>query len=182
MIGVLGRLGQLWRALFGRISPAEEALVRRSLPPAEYALYARMPRRDRRHCLDVHGRLVAAGVDDPLLLRAALFHDTGKVDQRGRPVPLLWYGGLVVFRRLWPRAYARLAASPRSWRRTFFYYAHHGPLGAELARAAGSPPEICAILRHYHDDAPTGRAAILQRADEELEVRSQKLESRSPDF
>ncbi|HYF64099.1 MAG TPA: hypothetical protein VD886_14855 [Herpetosiphonaceae bacterium] len=174
MSGAAGRLGQLWRALSGRVSATDEDLARRSLPPAEYALYARMPRRDRRHCLDVHARLIAAGVDDPLLLRAALFHDTGKVDPRGRPVPLLWYGGLVVFKRLWPRAYARLAASPRSWRRFFFYYAHHGPLGAELARAAGSPPEIQAILRHYHDDAPAGRAAILKRADEGLEVRSQE--------
>ena len=161
------RLRQLWNALRAQVSPAEAALVRRVLPPAEHALYARMPRRDRRHCLDVYHRLVAANVHDPLLLRAALFHDTGKVDPQGRPVPLVWYGGLVIFRRLWPHSYALLAASPRGWRHPFYYYAHHGPLGAELARAAGSPPEIVAILRHYHDPAPTGRAATLHWADEQ---------------
>lgn len=160
------RLRQLWLALTPRISPAEARLVRDVLPAAEYELYRRMPRRDRRHCLDVHQTLVRAGVTDALLLRAALFHDTGKVDPQGRPVPLLWYGGLVIFKRLWPRAYGLLAASPQGWRRYFYYYAHHGPLGAALAQAAGSPPEIVEALRHYHDAAPTGRAAVLQWADE----------------
>ena len=163
---VIARLRQLWSALTARISPAEAELVLRALPAAEYALYRRMPRRDRRHCLDVHQTLLRAGVADALLLRAALFHDTGKVDHHGRPVPLLWYGGLVAFKRLWPRTYALLAASPRAWRRHFYYYAHHGPLGAALAEAAGCPPEIVEALRHYHDPAPTGRAAVLQWADE----------------
>lgn len=162
------RLRQLWSALTARISPAEEVLVRRTLPAAEYSLYQRMPRRDRRHCLDVYHTLILAGVTDPLLLRAAMFHDTGKVDPQGRAVPLLWYGGLVIFKRLWPNVYARLAASPRGWRHYFYYYAHHGPLGADLAAAAGCPPELVAIIRHYHDAAPTGRAAILHWADDNI--------------
>lgn len=161
----VSRLGQLWAALTARVSAEEEALVARLLPEAERALYARMPLRDRRHCLDVYHTLVAMGVEDELVLRGALYHDTGKVDRAGRPVPLLWYGGLVIFKRLWPGAYRVLAASPRGWRRYFYYYAHHGPLGAELARAAGAPEAICEMLRHYHDDAPSGRAAILQQAD-----------------
>ncbi len=163
---MIARLRQLWSALTARISPAESRQAQAILPAAEHALYLRMPRRDRRHCLDVYQTLVRAGVADPLLLRAALFHDTGKVDPQGRPVPLLWYGGLVIFKRLWPRSYALLAASPRGWRHYFYYYAHHGPLGAALAEAAGCPPEIVQILRHYHDPAPTGRAAVLHWADE----------------
>lgn len=167
MSSLVYRLRQLWRALFPRISPEEEALVRRMLPPAEQALYKRMPLYDRRHCLDVYRTLVRAGCDDPLLLRAALFHDTGKVDPDGRPVPLIWYGMLVMWKRLWPRSYDLLAASPRGPRRYFYYYAHHARLGAELARQAGSPPAIVEALAHYHDDLPTGRAAILQWADKQ---------------
>ena len=161
------RLRQLGRALAARVSAEEQALAARLLPPAELALFARMPRRDRRHCLDVYHALVAAGVADPLVLRAALYHDTGKVDPQGRPVPLLWYGGCVILKRLWPQLFGLLAASPRSWRRPIYYSAHHAALGAELAHAAGAPPEIVAIIRHYHDAQPTGRAAVLQRADQQ---------------
>ena len=162
---IVKRLKQLWQALTARITAEEIALVRHVLPNYEQSLFERMPRRDRRHCLDVYHTLVQGQITDPLILRAALFHDTGKVDRQGRPVPLLWYGGLVIFKRLWPHAYALLAASPRGVRRYFYYYAHHGPLGAELAQEAGSPPEIVEILRHYHDAEPTGRAAILQWSD-----------------
>lgn len=161
------RLSQLWAALTARISPLELAEVRRRLPASELPLFERMPLRDQRHCLDVYATLVAGGVTDPLLLRAALFHDTGKVDRAGRPVPLLLYGLLVVFKRLWPRSYARLAASPQGLRHWVHQYAHHGPLGAHMAAEAGAPPEIVAILQHYHDDQPTGPAAILQWADEQ---------------
>ncbi len=164
---MIQRLSQLWRALSGRVSQDEEALVRTVLPPFELGLYTRMPQRDRRHCLDVYHTLVRAQIADPLVLRAALFHDTGKVDDQGRPVPLLWYGGLVIFKRLWPHTYALLAASPRGLRRYFYRYAHHGPLGAALAQRAGSPPAIVAMLRHYHDDNPSGQAALLRWADQQ---------------
>ncbi|HEY1016106.1 MAG TPA: hypothetical protein VGE07_25575 [Herpetosiphonaceae bacterium] len=163
--GARGRIRQLWEALTARVSAEEEALARRLLPPAEHALFARMPLRDRRHCLDVYHTLAGAGVDDPLVLRGALFHDTGKVDPRGRPVPLAWYVACVLLKRLAPRAYALLAASPRGFRRPIHYYAHHAALGAELALAAGAPPELAEMLRHYHDDQPAGRAAMLQWAD-----------------
>jgi hypothetical protein len=162
---VIYRSRQLWRALAGRVSAEERALVARLLPAAELELFLRMPGYDQRHCLDVYWTLVRAGHADPLLLRAALFHDTGKVDERGRPLPLLWYGLLVVWKRLWPGGYERIAASPGGLRRYFYYYAHHAALGAELARKAGSPPEIVQALRHYHDDDPSGMAATLQWAD-----------------
>ena len=161
------RLQQLWSAVWGRVSAAEEAFVAQLLPACELPLYTRMPRRDRRHCLDVYYTLVKAGIDDPLILRAALFHDTGKVDASGRAVPLVWYGGCVILKRWFPRSYALLAASPRGFRRWIHQYAHHGPIGARMALAAGSPTAIGAMLQHYHDDNPCGRAAVLQWADQQ---------------
>jgi hypothetical protein len=35
-----------------------------------------------------------------------------------------------------------------------------------MAAAAGCPAEIVETIRHYHDPAPSGRAAMLHWADE----------------
>ncbi len=161
------RLKQFWSALTAHVAAHEIMLVKRALPPAEFALFARMPRYDQRHCLDVYYALADAGVRDDIILRGALYHDTGKVDPQGRPVPLLWYGGLVIFKKLFPTLYGRLAASPRGLRHYFYYYEHHDRLGAELAAQADAPAEIVAMLRCYHDDDPADpRARVLKSIDE----------------
>lgn len=156
------RARQFFAALGARVSPAELALVARTLTPAERRLFEAMPVYDQRHCLDVYATLVAAGHADPILLRAAIFHDCGKVDDRGRPMPLAWYVLATILKRF-PGLYLAAArfADPVA------VYAAHAWRGAAMAAAAGSPPELVAALRHYHDPAPSGRAALLQWADEQ---------------
>jgi hypothetical protein len=144
----------------------ERALVARSLTTGELRLFNLMPTYDQRHCLDVYQTLVDAGHSDPLLLRAAIFHDCGKVDDDGRPMGLGWYILATLLKKL-PALYLAAAASGRGPLRPIRIYAEHAWRGAQMAAAAGSPPEIVAILRHYHDPAPTGMAAILQWADEQ---------------
>lgn len=160
------RARQFVAALRAGVRDDERALVAQVLTPAEGQLFAAMPLYDQRHCLDVYYTLCAGGYDDPLLLRAALFHDCGKVDDQGRPMPLLWYSVVTVLKRL-PWLYQAAAASGRGPLRPVRVYAEHAWRGAQMAAAAGSPPEIVATLRHYHDAAPEGRAAILQWADEQ---------------
>ena len=96
------RLAQFFNALTAHLTPGERALVAAVLSPAELRLFERMLRHDQRHCLDVYQLLVGGGYADPLLLRAALLHDCGKVDDNGRPIPLLYYGLFVVLKRLAP--------------------------------------------------------------------------------
>ncbi len=94
------RLWQLWRALRGTISPADDAFARRVLTPAEYQLYSRMPRYDQRHTLDVALLLSAEGMRDDEVLAFVLLHDIGKVRDDGQPLGLIWYGIGVLLRRL----------------------------------------------------------------------------------
>jgi hypothetical protein len=162
---VIYRLRQFVAALNAQISPAEQELVRQTLAPAEQALFAAMPVYDQRHCLDVYWTLVRGGQSDPLLLRAALFHDCGKLDDNGRPMPLVYYT-LVTLLKYIPPLYAAAAASGRGPFQPVQIYAQHAWRGSRMAAAAGCPPEIVEIIRHYHDLAPTGRAAILHWADE----------------
>jgi putative nucleotidyltransferase with HDIG domain len=156
------RAQQFFAALRARVSAEERAMVAAALTPAELSLFEAMPAYDQRHCLDVHHTLATAGHADPLLLRAAIFHDCGKLDDRGRPMPLAWYVAATLLKRI-PPLYlvaARLC-SPVA------IYADHARRGAQMAQAAGSPPAIVEAIRHYHDPAPTGLAALLQWADEQ---------------
>lgn len=161
------RVRQFRAALCAYVRSEERSLVARLLSPAEQQLFEAMPLYDQRHCLDVYYTLCAAGCTDPLLLRAALIHDCGKVEDDGRPMSLPWYVGVTLLKRLAPSLYRAAAASGRGFLRPVRIYAEHAWRGARMAASAGSPPEIVETLRHYHDVAPSGRAAMLQWADEQ---------------
>src|SRR5215207_10864601 len=103
------RLSQLFNALTARLTPEERSLVAAALSPNELRLFERMPHHDQHHCLDVFRLLRHGGYDDPLLLRAALLHDCGKVDDDGRPIPLVYYGIFVFLKKLAPGIYERAA-------------------------------------------------------------------------
>lgn len=158
------RVAQLVAALRARVQPAEHTLAALHLAPAELRLFLAMPRYDQRHCLDVFGTLVAAGYTDPLLLRAALVHDCGKVDDDGRPMALGWYVVNTILQRM-PGLYLACAHSERGPLRAVHLYAAHAWRGAAMLVAAGSPSELVSIVRHYHDPSPQGLAALLQWAD-----------------
>ncbi len=160
------RLRQLASALGARLSPAEQRLVEITLSPGEQGLFRRMPRFDQRHCLDVYRTLRGGGHSDPLLLRAALIHDCGKVDDQGRPIPLLYYGLFVVLRRLAPGLYARAARYGRGPLRPFAIHAAHERRSADLAAAAGSPAGLVAILRDYAERRNTPATTALHWADD----------------
>ncbi len=161
------RLRQLWSAVYAYVTAEEYQLVARWLSPGEQRLFLAMPRYDQRHCLDVCYTLCTAGYHDPLLLRAAMIHDCGKVDDTGQPLPLVWYMLVTILKKGCPPLYMAAAASGRGMLRPVRIYAEHAWRGARMAAAAGSPPEIVDALKHYHDCAPTGRAALLQWADEQ---------------
>jgi hypothetical protein len=162
------RLAQFFMALSARLTPEERALVARTLSSSELRLFERMPRYDQRHCLEVYRLLRRGGYADPLLLRAALLHDCGKVDDDGRPIPLLYYGLFVVLKRIAPALYAWAARDGRGPLRPFAVHAAHDERSARLAEAAGSPPELVATLRDYAARRETERTSALSWADNQL--------------
>lgn len=136
------------------------------LPAAEQQLFARMPVFDQRHCLDVCQTLERGGYTDPMLLRAALIHDIGKIDDQGQPIPLAYYGLFVVLRKLAPWLYQRAAADGRGLLRPFAVHATHEQRSAESAATAGCSPELVAVLRDYAAKQPTWAAQALAWADD----------------
>jgi hypothetical protein len=162
------RLLQLSNALTAHLTSEEHALVAATLSPAELPLFVRMPSYDQRHCLDVYRLLRRGGYADPLLLRAALLHDCGKVDDRGRSIPLLYYGVFVVLKRAAPALYAWAARDGRGPLHPFAIHAAHDQRSARMAEAAGSPPELVATLRDYAEQRMNERTRALSWADNQV--------------
>lgn len=151
------RVGQFVAHVRARVSPEEAARAHRALPGPLADLFDGMPVADRRHALDVAGRLLAAGHDDPDLLVAAMLHDVAK----GRRMRLWHRIAGVLLEAFAPAVLRRLAsADPRSWRHPFHLYLHHDDLSAELVTAAGGSPRSAAFIRGTAD----GDDARLQRA------------------
>ena len=164
---MLYRLRQLFAALTARIADADRALVARILTPAELRLFERMPRYDQRHCLDVYRTLLAGGYHDQPLLKAALLHDCGKVDDDGRPLPLPYYGLFVVLRRWLPGLYDLAARGGRGPLRRFAVHAAHEQRSARMVADAGGSPELVALLRDYAARRRSERTEALHWADEQ---------------
>jgi hypothetical protein len=162
---MLRRLHQFRVAVTARLSGEERLLVARVLTPAELGLFYQMPLFDQRHCLDVYQTLVRGGYADQDLLRAALLHDCGKVDDDGRPIPLLYYGLFVLAKALVPGLYWRAVRSGRGVLRPFAIHAEHDERSARMATAAGSPQETVTILRDYARNHPTPLTRALSWAD-----------------
>jgi len=157
------RVRQFFAYLTARVDQAEVARARAWLPDAAWPLFAAMPTADRRHALDVAGRLVSGGQPDPDLLAAAMLHDAAK-----GPRVRLWHRiAGVLLEGIAPRALARLAvADDRSWRYPFHLYLHHAELSAGAAQRAGCNERTVAFIRGAAPIVDAPLAAALRRADE----------------
>lgn len=157
------RVAQFIGHLTARVEPAEEAGARHLLPESAWPLFAAMPTVDRRHALDVAGRLLAAGQTDPDLLAAAMLHDAAK----GHRMRLWHRVAGVLLGAIAPRSLARLASpDERSWRYPFHLYLHHSALSAEAAVRAGCSRRAADLIRGSSEPSDALILAALRRADE----------------
>jgi hypothetical protein len=151
--GASWRVRQYIAFLRSRPDPAVDARLRAVLPEERaWRLLERLSPFDRAHHLRVYDVLLARGERDPDLLLAALLHDAGKVDARGRARGI--DRALRVLLRRWsPRLLERLArpAGPRVLHGLYLVH-HHARLGAELAAAAGVSAHCCALIAHHETD------------------------------
>jgi len=156
-----GKAGQLGRHVVARVAPVERAALAEWLSPAQVALFDGMPVADRRHGLDVVAALRAAGVTDPDVLLAGLFHDAGK----GRSIRL-WHRVAWSLGELLGGWVHRLAAAMPGGGDAMARLRDHAERSAELAAAVGCPPRTVALIRGEAGADGDVALASLRAADE----------------
>jgi hypothetical protein len=146
------------------------------LRPHEAELFLDMSRYDLAHSLTVAERLK----EDPLLYRAALLHDAGKL--RG-DLGLFTRWLYILLEILAPGSLRRrekeleeMAAGkselekarslPAGWRRGFYVQAHHAEIGAEILSERGSEEELTALIGGHQGEPKNDRARRLAQVDD----------------
>jgi putative nucleotidyltransferase with HDIG domain len=157
------------------IAPEDASLLARNLTDAERDLFLRLDPPDQEHSLRVtrkacEGLADYPQVDGPLVTKAALLHDVGKV---GGHLGLLFRTGWVFTHRLvpyWLDAFARRGdrARPGSLRHKMWVQVSHAALGADMLTQTATDPAVVALVRSTgEEDSPDDSQArlILMAAD-----------------
>lgn len=122
------------------LTAEEERIARSWLGEQLQGPFFGQPPADQRHGVEAARHVIAAGIDDPDAVIAALTHDIGKRHARlgalGRVIATLMIK-------------ARLPLPAR-----FRVYRDHGLLAAEELEAAGAPALAVAFARHHHGARP----------------------------
>ncbi len=163
---MLYRLGQLKRAVLAHLSEADRKVLEQELSIAERNLFERMAGFDQRHALDVYSVLRQTGEQDAVVLKAALLHDCGKVNDLGRPIPLIYYGAFVILQKFAPELYKRAARHDHELLWPFAIHQVHEQRSARLVEQAGGSAELVALLHDYAAGRQTAATQALVRADD----------------
>jgi hypothetical protein len=154
------KVGQFRSHLRARVDDAERADLATWLTPAELALFDGMHVADRRHGLDVVGRLRIEGVSDRDALVAGLLHDAAKGDTGVWPRVAFSLGqGYGAW--IW-----RVASVVPGWATALRRLEHHAEASAALAAAAGCSPRTVDLIRWQEAPRDPEFGELLRLADE----------------
>lgn len=122
------------------LTDAERDEVEVWLTAADRDLFWSQHHADQRHALDTARAVIAAHGADRTVVRAALFHDVGKIHSRLGP-----------FRRSLATLGGGLGLPlPGAWQA----YLDHGPLGADDLAGTGAEPLVVEFARLHPQPAP----------------------------
>ena len=146
------------------------------LTPYERELFLNMTRYDLAHSLAVSSKLR----DDPILYKAALLHDAGKLRSELNLFTRWLHTWLEIFmpsvlKRQEERlkelaeggdALQRARSLPRGWKRGLYIQFHHGEIGAEILKEAGSEDEIIELVQGHQGEPRDQRSRRLAEVDD----------------
>ena len=160
----LYRLRQFWQGITAQpLSAAEQAEIGRWLTPAERDLFSNLSLNDQQHSWRVLQMLLAAGHEQPPLLKAALLHDVGKTTVN---LTLIDRSLVVLGQLFWVKKARQWGERPLDqtarWQRPFVVRSQHAAWGAEMLVGAGSDPQTIDLVRR-HQDKPAGQEPDMDR-------------------
>ena len=158
LIGSVSHLvSRFFGVLFAKpLLPSERAAISEWLNDDEAALFFDQPYFDQRHAYHTGLKVVALGVHETRVIKAALLHDVGKrhcgLGAFGRSAATLWN-------------VTRLPGPER-----FAQYRDHGPIGARELEEIGCEPVVVDFARHHPGQRPPTISPatwnVLRRADQ----------------
>ena len=139
-------------------------------------MFLSMKRYDLAHAMTVAGRLR----DDPILQKAALLHDAGKLSSNLGLITRWLYTMLELLmpRRLLSmveevdaeavgqRPLERARSLSGSWKRGLYAQSHHGEIAAELLSGLGSEEDLIQMVACHQEDPSSERARRLRAVDD----------------
>jgi len=146
------------------------------LSAVEKELYLGMTRYDLAHSLAVSDKLR----DDPILYKAGLLHDAGKLSSDLNLFTRWLHTWLEIFmpsllQRQEERlkelaeggdALQRARSLPRGWKRGLYIQFHHGEIGAEILKEAGSEDEVIELVYGHQGEPRDQRSRRLAEVDD----------------
>ena len=170
--------GKIWITI-ASLDPLLRRRARKAsegLSPDERELFLDMTRYDLAHSLAVASRLR----DDPVLYKTALLHDAGKLRSDLNLFTRWLHTGLEIFlppvlKRQRERlegmaegegAIERARSLPGGWRRGLYTQFHHGEIGAEILRKAGSEDAVIELVRSHQGEPRDQRSQRLAEVDD----------------
>lgn len=146
--------------LRARVAESERADLAGWLSPAQILLFDAMHVADRRHGLDVVGRLRTGGVTDGDVLVAGLLHDCAKGDTGVLP-RIVYSLGRRYGTWIW-----RVAGLVPGWRTTLERLRVHADASADRAATAGCSARTVELIRHQDEPTDPLAGELLRLADE----------------
>ncbi|MEZ4520457.1 MAG: hypothetical protein R3A46_02275 [Thermomicrobiales bacterium] len=166
--GPAARIEQFFQTLTHRHSDDIDRRIQTLLAnEQQWQLVARLSAFDRAHLLRVHDFLVARGLDDPDLLRAALLHDVGK--SNGVHQVRLWDRTARVLGRRWvPNLWRNVAKRKLRFFEGLYLAEYHARIGAAELRSTGVSRRCLELVMRHEESPPTGDRLLdaLIHADE----------------
>ncbi len=146
------------------------------LPAGEAKLFLAMKRYDLAHAMTVAGRLR----DDPLLEKAALLHDAGKLSsdlglfvrwlytmlEILMPQRLQAMAKEVNTMAVGQRPIERARSLSGAWKRGLYAQTHHGEIAAELLSGLGSEEELIKLVACHQEEPSSARSRRLREVDD----------------
>jgi len=156
----VNRIKQYFKAKKAKIYEEDYKFLMNFLNEKELEYFNKLPVYEKRHSLDVCYYLIDKyGVEEYDLLKAAIFHDIGKIKAKITPTKK----AIAVILKKIPFL-ANLLERPVYFLKVYY---NHAEYGAEICKEIGLNERIVGIVRHHHDNNPKDENIIkLQEADE----------------
>lgn len=142
------RIKQFIRGIFARITSEDRAFIQIYLSQEEALLFQSLRVGEQRHSLNIAYNCLEESPNNPVLIKAALLHDVGKINSN----LTLIHKSLVVLVLKLPIPEGIL---PGFIQKSLYYKRQHPNLGAEILENIGTEASVVFLTRHHHRDLRT---------------------------